>query len=74
MGRLAKEAGEALTATAHIASDGVYNSADDPAAVKKALEELYDLRDQAAAEARAIESGTGLKVSRSVLYTQNNEA
>lgn len=64
MGRLVTEAGEAITAIAKIASDGVYNSDDDPFAAKKALEEIYDLRDYAQAEAAAIESGTGLNVSR----------
>lgn len=65
LGRLAKEAGEAITATASIAGDGVYDANDQPADVRKALQELYDLRDQAENEAQAIESGTGIRVSRS---------
>jgi hypothetical protein len=64
IGRLATEAGEAITSLAGIAADGVYNDEDDPKEVKAALNELYDLRDQAQAEAEALESGTGLNVSR----------
>lgn len=65
MGALAKEAGEALSAVASIAADGVYDGNDDPAAARIAIEELYDVSDIAAAEARAIEKGTGITVSRS---------
>lgn len=72
MGALAKEAGEALTAVSVIAADGKYDGSDDPAAVRTALEELYDARDTADAEARAIESGTGIRVSRSAKLSAVN--
>lgn len=65
VGALAKESGEAISAMAIIASDGVYDHQDDPEAVKHALNELYDLRDSAQAQIDAIEAMTGHKVRRS---------
>lgn len=64
-GRLAVEFGEAITAVAIIAADGVYDENDSIDDCEKALNELYDARDQANAQIAEIERLTGVRVPRS---------
>lgn len=66
MGLLSKEFGEAVLAVAPLMADGIYDHNDNPEDVKKALNELYDLRDATQAQINAIESATGHRVKRSV--------
>ncbi len=73
IGLLAKESGEAITATAVIAGDGKYDHNDSPEDIQKALNELYDLRDAAQAHIDAIERDTGQRVKRSVRFTYTKE-
>jgi len=65
VGRLSIEAGEAITALAVIAADGAYDAHDSVEDVKTALNELYDVRDQASENIAVIEHRTGVRVGRS---------
>lgn len=66
LGLLSKEFGEAVLAVTPLMADGIYDHNDDPKDVKKALNELYDLRDATQAQIDTIESATGHRVKRSV--------